>query len=275
MMTKPVVLGVMLFVAGLVVGRASVLMTQPEAATPANPHANGAPMGVPPPSAPMMMGGEPAEQPPQNVRTVHGTAAEVLQVPQYTYVRFESGEWAAVPSDTSLKAGAHVEVLVQTEMRNFASPSLGRTFELVYFGSLPGGGGSKHTESPSMGGAMPPNHPPMNGAAPAPAVQVPDQGGPALQLRVTDVYSEKAMLAGKRVKVKGTVDRVMAVQGVNYVHLKDGTGAAADKTDDLLCLSTATFEKGAQVMLEGVVAVNKDVGMGPLPVVLENAAQAK
>lgn len=267
MMSKPVVIGVLLFVAGLVVGRASVLMTQPEAAAPANPHA-AAPM-----AAPMMGGGAPQmPSAPADVRTVHGKAAEIIQVPQYTYVRFETGEWAAVPSNPDLKVGMHVEVLVQTEMQNFSSPSLGRTFERIIFGSLPGGGGSAHQEAPVA--AMPANHPPPSAPA-APevkaALQAADQGSPALQLRVTDVYSEKAMLSGKKVKVKGTVDRSMLVQGVHYVHLKDGTGTAADKTDDLLCLSTNEATKGAQVTIEGIVTLNKDVGMGPLPVVLDAA----
>lgn len=274
MMTKPVVIGVMLFVAGLAVGRASVLMTQPEAPTAASPHASGAPTG------PVMGSAAPALPEPQHLRSLRGKVAEVLQVPQYTYIRFESGEWAAVPSETSLRPGQEVEVLVQTEMQNFSSPSLGRTFERVSFASLPGGGGSQHADLPATGGALPPNHPPASGAPTAgpevkAALQAAGQGGPALQLRVTDVYSERAMLAGKRVKVKGTIDRVMVVQGISYVHLKDGTGAAADKTDDLLCLSSAPFEKGAQVTLEGVVALNKDVGMGPLPVVLDDAQPAR
>jgi aspartyl/asparaginyl-tRNA synthetase len=99
----------------------------------------------------------------------------------------------------------------------------------------------------------------------------PVANGPALTLRVADVYSERALLGGQRVKVKGTVDRVNQVQGVHYAHLKDGTGAAAEKTDDLLCISSAALPKGETVTVEGVVALDKNVGMGVNPVVLDEA----
>jgi hypothetical protein len=252
MMTKPVVIGVLLFVAGLVVGRASVLMTQPETKTPS------AAVAPAQPSAPMAMPSAPPA--PANAGTLHGAVAELIQVAQYTYVRFESGEWAAVPSAPQIKVGQHIEVSLQTEMVNFSSPTLGRTFPKIWFGALAGEPHDAH---------------PAPAAAPAPvAAPVANPSEPALTLRVTDVFSEKAMLSGKKVKVKGTVDRSMLVQGIHYVHLKDGTGNAADKTDDLLCLSATEVQKGAQVTMEGVVTLNKDVGMGPVPVVLD-AAQAK
>ena len=73
------------------------------------------------------------------------------------------------------------------------------------------------------------------------------------------------------VKVKGTVDRVNFVQGIHYVHLKDGTGAAGDKTDDLLCLSSSDVAKGAAVTMEGLIALDRDVGMGAVSVVLDQA----
>jgi aspartyl/asparaginyl-tRNA synthetase len=93
----------------------------------------------------------------------------------------------------------------------------------------------------------------------------------ALTLRVVDVFSERKALAGQRVKVAGTVDRVNTVQGVHYVHVKDGTGVAADKTDDLLVLSQVEVAKGANVTAEGVVAIDRDVGMGSVAVLLDQA----
>ena len=75
--------------------------------------------------------------------------------------------------------------------------------------------------------------------------------------------------------MKGTVDRINLVQGLHYVHLKDGTGASADKTDDLLCIATAEVSKGSMVTMEGAVAVDKNVGMGVNAVVLETATEVK
>lgn len=207
------------------------------------------------PSAPM----------PAQAGAIRGRIAEVIQVPQYTYVRLESGDWAAVPSAPALAVGQTVGIVSQNEMVNFTSPSLGRTFERIWFGSLEGAEpAARAPEMPVMPAKAPP---PAEVKAALQAVEASN----ALALRIVDVYSERAALTGQRVKVKGTVDRVTFVQGVHYVHLKDGTGAAADKTDDLLCLSTVEVAKGATVTLEGVVTLNKDIGMGPVAVVLDQA----
>jgi hypothetical protein len=88
---------------------------------------------------------------------------------------------------------------------------------------------------------------------------------------VADVYGRRAELSGKSVRLRGTVDRVNLVQGVHYLHLKDGSGDSSAGTDDLLCIASESPERGAVVTLEGVVVLDKDVGMGPRPVVLDRA----
>lgn len=259
-MTKSVAIGVLLFIAGIVVGRVSVLSTQPQAVA-ASPSFPNQPVLTVPSATPS----SPSEAVPGGV--LRGRVAEVIQVPQYTYVRLESGDWAAVSSAPSLAVGATVGINLQTQMTQFSSPSLGRTFEKIWFGMLEGA--EPVARQPSNTDMAPMGKPPAAPEVKAALKAV--ESGPALTLRVVDVYSERAMLAGKRVKVKGTVDRSSLVQGVYYVHLKDGTGAAADKSDDLLCLANAELTKGAAVTMEGVVALDKNVGMGPLPVVLDQA----
>lgn len=248
-MSKTVAVGVLLFVAGIVVGRLSVLMNQPQVATLT-------PVAPAPTRAPPSLGADGTEG---KLGVLTGTIAEVIQVSQYTYLRLESGEWAAVPSAPALAVGQPVFVSLQNEMTDFTSPSLGRTFAKIWFGALDG--------------AAPVARAPAAPAA-APEVKAALQAvgsSAALTLRVVDVFSERRGLAGQRVKVTGTVDRVNFVQGIHYVHLKDGTGAAADKTDDLLCLSSAEVAKGASVTMEGLIVLDKDVGMGPVSVVLDEA----
>ncbi len=243
-MSKSVAIGVLVFVAGIVVGRVSVLMNPPQVATLTPVAAAPAPAMAAPSGAPGVL---------------TGTIAEVIQVSQYTYLRLESGEWAAVPSAPALAVGLPVSVSLQNEMTDFTSPSLGRTFARIWFGALEG--------------AAPVARAPAAPAAP-PEVKAALQAvgsSAALTLRVVDVFSERKALAGQRVKVSGTVDRVNFVQGIHYVHLKDGTGDAADKSDDLLCLSSAEVARGAAVTLEGLIVLDKDVGMGPVSVVLDQA----
>ena len=243
-MNKSVTYGVLLFVAGIAVGRISVLLNQPQPAALPAAQAS-APGPVTPPARTEM---------PQVFR---GTVAEVIQVSQYTYLRFETGEWAAVPSAPALSVGQTVGVALQNEMVDFTSSSLNRTFAKIWFGALEGSAPVAPQARPAPPGVKAALQ--AVGAANAPT------------LRVVDVFSERAALAGQRVKVKGTVDRVNFVQGIHYVHLKDGTGVAAEKTDDLLCMSTEDIAKGAEVTVAGLIVVDKDVGMGPVPVVLDEA----
>lgn len=222
------------FGAGFAVGRGSGAAPQPS-----------------PPVASSRPAGLPTEE-----GVLRGRVAEVIQVPQYTYLRLETGEWAAVSSAPSLSAGQEVVVNLENEMKDFSSPSLGRTFASVWFGSLQGSG-SRRVAAELQG-----------------ALKAVDSSG-ALSLRVADVYAERAVLAGKRVRVKGTVDRVNFVQGLHYVHLKDGSGDSTDKTDDLLCIASVEVTKGSAVSMEGVVAIDKNVGMGVNAVVLDNATEVK
>jgi hypothetical protein len=258
-MSKSIALGVILFALGVVVGRATVLATQTSSGTltVTNPPAQAA--------APMM-GAPTAQTGAARGGSIHGKIAEVIQVPQYTYLRLESGEWAAVTSAPSLKTGDEVDVNLQNEMQNFTSSSLGRTFERIWFGTLGGAAAAAPSEAPAMAAAPSAPSAPM-----VPEVKPALPSGPSLTLRIVDVYAERAMLGGKLVKVKGTVDRVNFVQSLYYVHLKDGTGAAADKSDDLLCISSAEVKKGDAVTMEGVVALEKNVGMGPIPVAMDQA----
>lgn len=275
-MQKSALVGIVLFVVGVVVGRTTALMgssssTPPPPAEVSRPLVPQAPSG---PMAPVGTGSTPA-----NGGSLTGKVAEVLQVSQYTYLRFESGEWAAIEAQPSLAAGAEVTLDLQNQMENFTSPSLGRTFEKIWFATMRGAGPSNRPLPPAMPSAMPTAPSEPQAAAPAnPAVKgaldaVKGAGG--LTMRVVDVYTERQLLNGRAVKVAGKVDRVNAVQGVNYVHLKDGSGVAADKTDDLLCISSEPVTAGQQVVMEGVVAVDKNVGMGINPVVIDQAHVAK
>jgi hypothetical protein len=258
-MSRSVAISVVVFVVGFALGRVSVLSTAPSAPTQVTLTPTGSP---PMPAMPTARAGANDVRPGGQL---HGKVAEVLQVPQYTYLRMESGEWAAVDSAPSMAVGQEATVNLQNEMANFDSPSLKRTFERLWFGTLEGA--APVVRAPPAG-AVPPSGAPVGDVKPVAKMA---DTGPALTLRVVDIYSEKAALNGKKVKVKGTVDRVNVVQGVAYVHLKDGSGDATAKTDDLLCIASGEVTKGQAVTAEGVVAVDKNVGMGPVPVALDEA----
>lgn len=256
-MSKTVLVGVVLFVLGVIAGRASVLSAAAPTATPSTP----------PPAA--------AASTAQPGGKLSGRVAEVLHVPQYTYVRLETGEWAAIDSAPQVSQGSEVTLLLQNEMQDFVSNSTGRTFARLWFATLEGAPPVVKVAAPpnAAGGDFLPTSPSGASVAVQKALAAVESGN-SVTMRVADIYAERAALNGKRVKVTGKVDRVNVVQGVHYVHLKDGSGAAADKTDDLLCITDADVAAGTSLSMEGVIAVDKNVGMGINPVVLDGARVA-
>jgi hypothetical protein len=133
-------------------------------------------------------------------------------------------------------------------------------------GGAMGGPPAPAGAAPAAGGFLPGG----SGATAGAVAAIQKADGP-LGLRVSDVYGERGALAGKTVRVKGKVTKVTSVQGLNYLHLKDGSGTAAAANDDLTVVTKGEVKADAVVTLEGTVAVDKDYGAGPRPVVLDDA----
>ncbi len=262
---------VAVFVLGFFVGRSSVSATAPAGPPPGS--MAGSLSGEPPPGMGMGMGANDpsamaAAHPPGN--TVTGMVEEVIQVPNYTYLRLKTSsgeEWAAVNATPDVAQGQSATVVAATLMSGFQSGTLKRTFDRIWFGQLQGAGAAAPPAAAAPMGMMKPAANPATAGAMA-AIQ--KAGGP-LGLRVADVFAERAALAGKTVRVKGKVTKVTAVQGVNYLHLKDGSGSAANADDDLTVATRAEVKAEEVVTLEGTVAVNKDFGAGARPLVLDDA----
>jgi hypothetical protein len=93
-----------------------------------------------PPGHPPIDGAAPPGVPQEanDSKVLEGTIAEVVAVERYSYVRLTTAEgeaWAAVPG-AQIAVGRRIRVVNALAMRDFKSPSLGRTFALVYFGTL-------------------------------------------------------------------------------------------------------------------------------------------
>ena len=87
------------------------------------------------------------------------------------------------------------------------------------------------------------------------------------------VFTAQASLAGKTVTVRGKVVKFNGgILDRNWVHLQDGSGQAADGTNDLLVTSDAAAKVGDIVTVTGTVAVDKDFTAGyAYKVMLEKA----
>ena len=263
---------VAVFLLGFAVGRTSVQPSSPASGPVASAPPMGMGMGGSRAMPSMPSGGSSMTETGQPLASaVTGLVSEVIQVPNYTYLHLtttKGDEWAAVSSTPSVEKGQQVTIVNASMMSDFASSTLKRTFATIWFGQLQEGGGGAGAVAPSAGPskASSPSSPATAGALAA----IQKAEGP-LGLRVSDVFSERQALAGKMVRVRGKVAKVSQVQGLTYVHVKDGSGSTASGDDDLTVVTQATVKADEVVTLEGRVAVDKDLGMGPRPVIVEDA----
>ena len=95
----------------------------------------------------------------------------------------------------------------------------------------------------------------------------------AVPTPIETVWKTRATLVGKTVTVRGKVVKFNGgILGVNWIHLQDGSGKEADRTNDLTVTSDAEAKVGETITATGVVGINKDLGSGyNYPVIVEKA----
>jgi hypothetical protein len=195
--------------------------------------------------------------------SLQGEVLEAKDVGSYTYLRLRTAQgdvWAAV-SRAPVKPGSKVNVFGAAEMRNFHSPTLDRTFDVIYFGVL----GVEAREAAA--------HPPA-GAANQPATEPVAKATGADAKTVAEIVGGRQALSGKKVSVRARVDRVSPnIMGKNWVHLRDGSGTPAAANYDVIATSTELPKVGAIVVARGTVRSDVEVGGGhAFKVVVENAS---
>jgi hypothetical protein len=224
----------------LLVSCAACARSQPAPAATGAPIAP-APAHVPTSSAPSASG-----------TVVTGPVVETFDAASYTYLRVRgpNGDvWAAAPQ-FAVKAGDEVRVPLEMPMRNFHSASLNRDFPLIYF--VP-----RVTPAGQPSAVTTPMPPPSGGKT------------------IAGVWSERKPLAGTPVTIHGVVVKYNpGILGVNWIHLQDGTGTAADGSNDIT-VTTADdpgLAVGDTLTVTGTVTLDKDIGSGyAYPVLVEHA----
>ncbi len=196
--------------------------------------------------------------------TLQGEVLEAKEVEAYTYLRLRTanGEvWAAVPR-APVRPGSKVTVFDPAEMHDFASRSLGRTFDRIYFGVL----GVEAKDGAATAGVK-------SAANPSPVEPVARANGPDART-VAEIVGGRLELRDKPVTVRARVDRVSRnVMGKNWVHLRDGSGTRAEANDAVVATSQELPAVGTVVVARGIVRADVQVGSGhAFKVVLENAS---
>jgi hypothetical protein len=216
---------------------------------------------------------------PASANAFTGTIAETMNSGGYTYARLQAAGKADVwiaGNEFPAKTGDTLTVQLEMPMENFESKTLKRTFPVIYFVSSVTRGGQ-----PAAGAASAPQGGlPMaaaHGAPSAPAASAPMTVEPVAPapggLSIADVWAKRVSLAGKEVTLRGKVVKVNeAILDRNWVHLQDGSGKAADGTNDITITTDAAVKVGDVVTVKGVLATGKDFGAGyAYKVIVENA----
>ncbi len=227
---------------------------------------------------------------PHQSASLTGEVLEVKNVADFTYLRLKSsnGEtWVAVIK-AAVKKGETVTIENFNVMNNFHSKTLNRTFPTILFGNLAGPAGAQ---------AAAPAAPAMMPAAPAPAAGSGHSLGAAFSTQpkaklesindapvakasganaytVAEIVGKSAELKDKKVVLRGKVVKYNAeIMGKNWLHLRDGSGNAADGSNDILVTSKGQAKVGDIVTASGTVRTDQDFGAGyAYKVLIEDAA---
>jgi len=214
-----------------------------------------------------------------------GTVLETMNGAGYTYMLVDSGtakEWVAIP-ETTVAAGDHVTYSQGMEMKDFHSKSLDRTFPSIIFSA--GLTGNKDdtvkngepANDDSFAAAVAREQKSASGTSPAmpevsggssgavvPFTEVSVEKAPGENsYTVEEIFDQAEKLNGTTVRLRGKVVKFSpSIMGRNWIHLQDGTGNPMNNTHDLVVTTDATVATGDTIIVEGVLAANKDFGAG-------------
>jgi len=195
-----------------------------------------------------------------------GEVLEVQNVEGYSYLRLKTAQgdtWAAVPT-AKVKKGDKVTVAEPMVMNNFESKALKRKFDKVVFGTL------ASDKAVAAAAAAQPTVPPhaLPKGPETPDAKVPKASGPDART-VGEIMTRPDALKEKTVVVRGKIVKINSgIRGVNWVHLRDGSGSAASGTNDLIVTTKEELKVGDIVIMKGVVRTDKNLGAGYLYKVL-------
>lgn len=195
-----------------------------------------------------------------------GEVLEVQNVEGYSYLRLKTAQgdtWAAVPT-AKVKKGDKVTVAEPMVMNNFESKALKRKFDKVVFGTL------ARDKAVAAAAAAQPTVPPhaLPKGPETPDAKVPKASGPDART-VGEIMTRPDALKEKTVVVRGKIVKINSgIRGVNWVHLRDGSGSAASGTNDLIVTTKEELKVGDIVIMKGVVRTDKNLGAGYLYKVL-------
>lgn len=203
---------------------------------------------------------------------ISGKVVETMDAGAYTYALLENDgkkTWVAMP-EMKVTAGQELVFSGASEMRNFKSKSLGRTFEQIFFCGPPDKKIGGDADGPMAGKAS------VGSAGIVPVIAEPikvDKATGKSAYTIEEVYTYKASLDKKPITMKGKVVKVSeGIMGKNWVHVQDGTGDAKKKSNNLVVTTSELPKIGDIIVISGTLSADKDFGGGyRYDVIIEDA----
>ena len=185
-------------------------------------------------------------------------AEEVIQTSAYTYVRVSADGrdyWIAI-SKMDVRTGETYYWSEGSEMREFTSKELKRTFRSIFFiqdFSAEPITLEKQTQVPAQAG-----QPGKQPAVEHKGISVAKvEGG----LSIAELYAKRKSVDGKNVKIRGEVVKFSGgIMNRNWVHIQDGTRDG--ENFDLTITTNDSVKVGDIVVFEGKAAAGRDFGAG-------------
>ena len=198
-----------------------------------------------------------------------GKVVEILNAGGYTYFSLEKDgkkTWVAV-TKTEGKIGDTMTFKPGSEMVNFKSKSLDRTFESIIFSD---GVASPEISQQEADALRKKAHENLKQDTSTTS----DKNGKPLDVKVikaggsngytvAELYEKSGALNGKEIVVTGKVVKVSKqIMDKNWVHLQDGSGDTATGTNNLVTTTQDIAVVGDVVTATGKLAKDKDFGGG-------------
>jgi len=205
--------------------------------------------------------------PKEGEKLLAGEVEETIDSGGYTYIKIknEGGEtWVAIPT-AEVKVGDHMVFAPGDTMHNFESKTLKRKFDTIVFSPgpmyLPGTQKDRNTKQADKDAKV--------------EKIKPAEGKDSY--KVSSIFLKRVILDKKTVKVRGKVVKVSKnIMGMNWLHIQDGSGSAADHDNDLVVTTKGMAAVGDIVTVTGKVASDKDFGYGyKYDVIIEDATVSK
>jgi predicted heme/steroid binding protein len=201
----------------------------------------------------------------------YATVLSVEDAGGYRYLKVDENgtiRWVAI-SRAPVKKGDRIGYDTRTVMRNFTSKALGKTFEQIIF--------ANELYLPSS-----PTIPTLKSALRSNGAKLYDDNATEDFVEkpfytVEEVHRWRKKLDGKKIAVKGKVYKVSkGIMKRDWVHVGDGTGSEQALTDDLVFTAqNVELERGAHVIAEGKITVERNFGFGYFYDVLVEEASFK